>query len=124
MANNETGNLSNAMIGDLITKGLDLASKKDNSLQKKDVASISATVKKEVAPVVENATNQEPWYKSRVIIGTVISMVFMGAGVVGYQSDLVQPGEITDMIMDGVALLGAAYALYGRLVAGLKPIGE
>lgn len=125
MANNEAGNLGSVVlkkvIGDALNK---MAKSSNNSLEKSDVPAIQKKVATEVTAVVANATNSEPWYQSRVIIGTTVSMVLMGAGFIGLQTDVIQPGEITDFIMDAGALLAAGYALFGRLKAGLKPIGE
>lgn len=123
--NNEVRPLTGALIGQLIEQGLnEAAAKKTISLQQKDVDKVTTSVKKEIVPVVQNATNQEPWYQSRVILGSAVSAIFVAAGFMGYQFELVEPGEVTDMVLDFVALAGTAFALYGRLKAGLKPIGE
>lgn len=80
---------------------------------------------KVVEQVATNASNNEPWYKSRVLIGTGISLVFKAAVAIGVVSDAVAPEEITTVVMALVSVGGDLYALYGRLFAkSLKPIGE
>lgn len=78
-----------------------------------------------VEQVATNASNNEPWYKSRVILGTGAAGLAIVLGFVGVELDVVEQGQIVDLVIDGVALAGAAYALYGRVFGKqLKPLGE
>ncbi|WP_156382365.1 MULTISPECIES: N-acetylmuramoyl-L-alanine amidase [unclassified Aureimonas] len=83
-------------------------------------APIAQAVIEDVVPLVLNATNSEPWYQSRVILGSATTIVSSLAALIG----LAQGGSTQADLYAApiVALLGAAFALYGRLAA-LKPIG-
>jgi N-acetylmuramoyl-L-alanine amidase len=89
-------------------------------------------IEEKVRPITENANNQEPWYQSRVILGTLVSVGALGAGLLGAQVDAEAQGEIVDAIIGAVeavstlvAIGGSLYALYGRIRgAKLKPLGK
>lgn len=75
----------------------------------------------EVAPVIAHATNNEPWFQSRVIIGNVVAIMLAVTGVVG----LLRAG-VTDVEVYSVpigAILANGFSLYGRLIAN-KPLGR
>lgn len=118
-------------LGTVVAKALqDEAKKKDNSLTPADAIAVAPTIAakveakatKEVQAIVTNLANQEPWYRSRVIIGTGVSILAQLASFTGHQFDLVEQTAITNLIFDGITLIGGLYALYGRLVTN-KPIG-
>jgi peptidoglycan hydrolase-like protein with peptidoglycan-binding domain len=95
------------------------------------VETIVETVKPQVDAVAENAGNKEPWYQSRVMWGSIVSVAALAAGFVGAQVDGATQIEIVDGIVRGieavstvVAVGGSLYAIYGRLRAGLKPLGK
>jgi hypothetical protein len=118
-------NFTGALVGELIEQGLrQAAANKNNDFTQKDVAKVTAVVKKEVVPVVVNATNKELWYQSRVIVGTAVSLIAIGARFAGVQMDVMDQNTITDLVLQLASVIGGAYALYGRMKAGLKPIGE
>lgn len=76
---------------------------------------------KEAAPVIAHATNNEPWFQSRVIIGNVVAIMLAVTGVVG----LLRAG-VTDVEVYTVpvgAILANGFSLYGRLIA-TKPLGQ
>lgn len=108
------------------------AKKNTNDLKPADVPKVAASVtpkiehevQKQVGAVVTNAVNAEPWYQSRVIIGTVVTLLATAAKIGGHELALVDQNSITDLVLQGGQVLGGLYALYGRLRAGLKPIGE
>lgn len=119
-------------IGATVAKALqDEAAKKSNDLTAKDAekiepavtAKVEAATKKEVGSVIQNLENREPWYQSRVIIGTAIAIIAQVAGFAGHRLELVDQEAITNLAIEAVTLLGALYAMYGRLVTN-KPIGE
>lgn len=86
-------------------------------------ASVAHEVEKVLKPVMVNATNSEPLYQSRVIIGA-------SAPVLAALSDLAfmyATGEwdTQRIITDLVVISGAAFAIYGRIFgAKLKPLGQ
>ncbi|GGA45769.1 hypothetical protein [Pelagibacterium lentulum] len=74
-------------------------------------------------PVLVNQTNQEPWYRSRVIQGLLITAIGSAARIL----DLPIGGDETVLIVNGFAAAmefgGIIWALYGRL--STKPaLGE
>lgn len=121
----EVTQITPRQISDLIEVGLEHAvENKGNSLSRDDIPSVKTSLMNTISPVVVNATNQEPWYKSRVVIGTLISLLSVGARYAGIQFDYIDQETMTDLVLQLVPVLGGFYALYGRLKTGLKPIGE
>ena len=62
------------------------------------------------------------WYQSKSAIGAIVAVVAMVAGFVGYQVSPEAQAHIVNMVFDGVALVGAVVALFGRITA-TKRIG-
>ncbi|PZO78421.1 MAG: hypothetical protein DI629_12020 [Mesorhizobium amorphae] len=94
-----------------------------------DASDIKAEVTREVAAVVVNQTNQEPWYQSRVTWGAIFAVGGGIAGIAGYsltpedQLTLVnQTVEVVKATGAIVAAVGGALAWYGRWRAK-KPLG-
>lgn len=96
----------------------------------KDVAdAITAEATKEIVdrvvtdPVVKNEMNAESPAQSRVVWGSVIAalgvIVPLAARVFGFDISADQIVEVGGALL---TLAGAAYALYGRLKSGLKPL--
>jgi hypothetical protein len=88
------------------------------------VKQIAPKVEAQVKSIEENAANAEPWYQSRVVIGTIVSLLAIGGGFLGVQIDALAQGEIVDNAIKIIGAAGALFALYGRLRAGLKPLGK
>lgn len=110
------------------------AKDKDVSLQKKDVPVVAndvtkavndnvATAQKEVDAVIENATNSEPWYQSRVTWGAIVSILFPLLTMVGVKMDWIDQSTAVNGGLALGAAVGAVVTLYGRWVAA-KPIGK
>jgi hypothetical protein len=74
---------------------------------------------KELAPTLEHLTNNEPWYRSRVTIGAVLSAAAAVAAIFGVSFDVPM---MTEVVMAVGVLIGSAITLWGRWVA-TKPIG-
>jgi hypothetical protein len=102
-----------------------------NHLSPDAVEGASGQLREEIAeavhPVIAHATNNEPWYQSRVTLGSIAVLVAMAAGGLGYSIEPETQGKVIDAIIQVaplvVAALGGAFSLYGRWVAK-KPIGE
>ena len=80
-------------------------------------------VRAEVAPVLEHVTNSEPWYRSRVTWGALISFATPLLGLAGVR---VEPGDaesITSLVLGLGPVIGAVVTLYGRWVAS-RPLGR
>lgn len=94
-----------------------------NDVSNASAVEIKNAVTKEVSAVVINQTNQEPWYQSRVIIGTGITVLASIAGLAGYSVAPEDAAALTQLVISGVTLVSGAFALYGRIFAK-KPIGS
>lgn len=74
-------------------------------------------------PVLKNEMNAEPWWQSRVALGSIIAAIGVLLPTVlrlfGVEAN---EGEILRHLDAVVTLAGALYALYGRLASGLKPL--
>lgn len=85
---------------------------------------ITREVVKAVEPILAHATNNEPWYQSRVTWGAIIAAASPIVGqIVGHQfSDEEQ--QLAAGIATAIgAAIGGAITLYGRWKAK-KPIGQ
>lgn len=122
-------------VSDAVSKALAAeAEKQSNDLTKKDAAKVANPVAHKVeaavTPFIVHATNQEPWYQSRVTIGAIVAVAGGIAGMAGYTLDAEDQAYWVDSISQGIqlgtsvaALVGGALAWYGRWRAK-KPIGE
>ena len=93
---------------------------------------VAAQITKEVAPVVENATNSEPWYRSRIYLGLIAA----GLGAIAQQFGVQVSGEDIQLVTNSVPeivqavgtimeVAGLLYAAYGRWVGSRKaPLGQ
>lgn len=85
---------------------------------------VARQVAKAIAPVVENATNQEPWYRSRIYLGLITAAVGLIASKIGVT---ITQSDVSLVLENGgtiVEALGGLYALYGRIVGAMKkPLG-
>lgn len=72
--------------------------------------------------VVEHATNNEPWYQSRVTLGALLAAIAGVLGIFGWAFPAEMQGKVIDLIIALAPLIGGALALYGRWAAK-KPIG-
>lgn len=95
------------------------------------VPKIEAAVNKEVGAIIENATNQEPLWRSRNFWTFFLIMIASGAGIFGYSFTAEDQKTALDAIMQliqlGTMIGTAALGLYGLVnrvfFAGkLKPL--
>lgn len=84
---------------------------------------LAARVTQEVAAVVVNQTNAEPWYQSRVTWGAIIAVLAGLAGIMGYTFDAADQATLVNAIVGAASIVGGLIAWYGRWVAK-KPIGQ
>lgn len=75
----------------------------------------------EAAKIIVNQTNNEPWFQSRVTLGSLASVL----GAVTALMNMFATGDFDPTIAGGAiaTLLGAGLALYGRWAAK-KPLGQ
>ena len=62
--------------------------------------------------------DSKPFWQSRTIIGAVVTIVALVAGMRHVKIDV---ANMTDLIMQGIAIVGSVYAIIGRFKA-TKPI--
>lgn len=74
-----------------------------------------------VAPIIAHATNAEPWYQSRVLLGSIATLISSGFGIYALAAAGVRDGELYAPLV--TAAIGALVAIYGRIIAK-KPIGQ
>lgn len=114
-----------AIFGQVFDRVLDTVKKPSVPVTAGDERTVAVAVAKELAPIVENATNSEPWHKSRIFRGLIVA----GAGYLGSKIGLViGEGDVT-VIIEAVAAIveagGVLYAAYGRIVGSFKkPLGK
>ena len=83
---------------------------------------VAVAVTKEVAPILVNASNQEPWYQSRVTIGALLALV--GAAYTLLLDFYTPPPPSVEVLTAQLGIIGGSVTtLYGRWVAK-KPIGQ
>lgn len=111
-------------VRDAIVKGaFEAAKSPDTATQGSDVNVITSKVLTEVAPIVAHATNNEPWYQSRVTLGAILAALAGILSIFGYAFPAEMQGKVIDLVLASAPLIGGALALYGRWVAK-KPIGQ
>ncbi|WP_058599003.1 hypothetical protein [Aureimonas ureilytica] len=104
---------------------MDAAKNPGISLESKDVSRVAAGVVEAVAPIVVHATNNEPWYQSRVTWGVIV------AGVCTIAKPLIgelpvtaeQTADIVSALTTAGQAIGFGLTLYGRWRAR-RPIGS
>lgn len=79
---------------------------------------IRDVIERELEPVLQHQTNNEPWYQSRVTIGSITAIVGGIAGLLGYTLDEETTGLAVTVAM---SIVGGALAWYGRWKAR-KPL--
>lgn len=85
-------------------------------------AIIDAVMNK-IIPTVLHATNQEPWYQSRVFWSAVLSIIVAICGLFGLTVDADAQSKILSLIMAIIPAVSAGIALYSRYFAK-KPLGQ
>jgi hypothetical protein len=107
-----------------IVKGVaNAASDPHVSTERSDINVVTSKVLSEVVPVVAHATNQEPWYQSRVTLGAILAAAAGVLGVFGYAFPSEVQGKVIDLVIALGPVIGGALALYGRWLAK-KPLGS
>jgi hypothetical protein len=88
-------------------------------------AAISPAIEREVTAIVTNASNAEPLYQSRVMIGLAISVLAQIAKYFGHDIVPADQAALTDIALQIVSGVGLAYSAYGRIWGGtMKPVGN
>lgn len=76
---------------------------------------VEEKVAAQVGPIVENLTNSEPLWRSKVMIGSLTALLGGGFGL----WDLIEAGSRDPgaYAINVAAVIGAGFAIYGRLAA-------
>lgn len=88
-----------------------------------DRAIAADAVTQAVTPLVEHATNNEPWYQSRVTWGALAAIALPLMGVFGVGADIITAEELTLWGMAAGSAFGGVVTLWGRWKAK-RPIGS
>lgn len=120
-------------IGTMIfTRVLDTLMKRDVPVDNSQAEKVAAQVSRDLTPVVTNATNSEPWYRSRIYLGLIAAGLgaiaqHFGIQVSGEDIQLVTASipELVQLVGSALEIIGLLYAAYGRIRgASLKPLGK
>lgn len=113
--------LASILIGKIFEKTVDTLLKPSTPVAPSNATEVAREVTDAVKPIVENAVNAEPWYKSRIYIGLIVA----GVGIVGSKFGINIPGSEVDtivtIVLQAMEVFGLVFAAYGRLVGASKP---
>lgn len=112
-----------AAIRDVVVKGAVAAANNENiAIADSAVGPVADIITSRVKPLIEHAMNTEPWYRSRVTVGAIVSMGTGLLSALGVATDWVDPDTAVVVIMAAGSLVGGVFTLYGRWAAR-KPMG-
>lgn len=100
-----------------------LAASPETNVSGNEKRRIAEEVIAQAAPVILNQTNNEPWWQSRVTIGSLLAVLSGVLGIFGYALPDELRGQILEIIVAAGPVIGGAIAIYGRWIAK-KPIGS
>lgn len=116
---------TSVIFGQVFDKVLETVSKPSVPVSNGSEKAVAQAVTDKIAPIVVNATNSEPWYQSRVILGALVAIIGSALGAVGIALDEETRQQIIVIIPVVISTAGSLYALYGRIVgATKKPLGQ
>lgn len=111
----------NRPIAAAVVDGLTNAVRDQNSsVETVDDATV-ASVTAAVAPIVANARNEEPWWQSRIKIGTLVIAVTMVARWFGVEIPAVPDADM-DIIYNVLTTFGGGVVGLGRWLKNRPPI--
>ena len=116
--------VADIIFGQVFEKVLETVKKPSVPVEKQDERAVAQAVTEKIAPIVVNASNSEPFWKSRIFLGLATAIL----GFIGSKLGLViNDSDVTEIINIGAAIVeaaGLAYAWYGRVVGSTKkPLG-
>lgn len=120
--------LVEALVEGVFRRTLDTLTKPSVPVADAVAPQVAREIAEAVKPVLANATNSEPWYRSRIYIGLIAAGLGAIAQHFGVQISGADVQLVTDSIPELVQLggsaaeiLGLLYAAYGRWVGASKP---
>ena len=61
--------------------------------------------------------NEKPWYQSKAILGSLVTIVALIAGGFNLNIDAQTQGEVVELVSVVVGVIGSVFAIYGRIKA-------
>lgn len=120
--------LLDTLLGKVFDRTLDTLLKPSTPVSNASATEVAEKVTAAVQPVIENATNSEPFWKSRIYIGLFVAGVgaiaqHFGVQVSGADIQLISTSipELVQLIGSLAEVVGILYATYGRIVGSRKP---
>lgn len=107
----------------VVRAAVSVAEDATTSTKRADIQTITTKVTDQIAPIVEHLANNEPWYRSRVTIGALVSMILPALGLIGVTSDVIDAEQLTTVLLALGTVLGGVLTLYGRWKAK-RPLGK
>jgi len=114
---------ANHPIAAAVVEGVrDAAGNPNNAMTAADVPAVAAAVQDAMArdPVVQNATNQEPWWKSRIWVGIITAAFGVVLARLQIQFTANEQALINQVTPYVPQVLGLAIATVGRAVGNRK----
>lgn len=116
------------VVGQVFSRTLDTLLKPSVPVSNAQAEQVAEQVTEAVKPVIENAVNAEPWYRSRIYIGLIVAGIgaiaqHFGVQISGADIQLISNSlpEIMQLIGSLAEVVGLLYATYGRVVGASKP---
>lgn len=116
------GGIASSVIVGVIEKVL---TRQDVPVSNSVAPQVADKIAAELEPIMANASNQEPWYQSR-IFWTQIIAIFSGiVGLIWGKAISPQDQDTILLVVLGInSVITPAGALYARFKSGLKPLGK
>lgn len=114
--------LKSAVLAAAISGATVAANSPNIAIDHSAVRDVAQKITADVAPIIENATNAEPWYRSRVTLGALLAVLSGTLASFGYALPDELRGQILDIAIAAGPVIGGVLALWGRWVAK-KPLG-
>ena len=117
--------IAEVIFGQVFERVLDTVTKPSVPVASGAEREVAKAVAKEIAPVVVNATNSEPWHQSRIfrgLLAAVLGFLFSKLGLIVGDADI---ASLIDIVAALIEAGGLGYAWYGRVVGSTKkPLGQ
>lgn len=117
------GLIAGKIAGKVIDNVVDrLVAHKGIPVTRRDAPVVRGALREELQEHIENATNNEPWFRSRVLLGSFGALLVSAGNVLQMFTDDV-PNSMEDYWGQVAIVVPILFAIYGRL-ATRKPLGR
>ncbi|EKF40645.1 hypothetical protein [Nitratireductor indicus] len=62
-------------------------------------------------------TDSKPWYLSRTIWASMVTIATAAAGILGYQVDEIDSGAVSEGMLSAISAISGLIAIFGRVAA-------